>query len=67
MGERVEGVLASLCAAQFASGLGGFDFSDLDTPFFIKQAVANSGKLISSNGVYRIGTIKACRGCVPQL
>lgn len=67
MGEMVEGELASLCAAQFAAGLGGFDFIDLDTPFFIKHAVANSGKLIAGNGVYRIGRIKAGLGCTPQL
>jgi hypothetical protein len=39
----------------------------LDTPVFIKHAVANSGERISSDGGDRIGTIKAGCGCVPQL
>ena len=66
MGEMVEGELASVCAAQFAAGLGGLDFIDLDTPFFIKGAVRRGGRLLAGNGVYQLGKIKAGLGCAPQ-
>ena len=65
MGEMLETELASTCAAQFASGLGGFDFIDLDTPFFIRQKVMKGGGHISQNGVYDIKGIKAGIGYTP--
>ncbi|MBI4802873.1 MAG: dipeptide epimerase [Elusimicrobia bacterium] len=65
MGEMLETELASTCAAQFASGLGGFDFVDLDAPFFIKQKAMKGGRHILSNGVYDIKSIKAGIGYTP--
>ncbi|HBB68221.1 MAG: hypothetical protein A2X28_03130 [Elusimicrobia bacterium GWA2_56_46] len=66
MGEMLETELASVCAAQFASGLGGFDFIDLDTPLLIKEKVMRGGRYISSCGVYDIAAIKAGIGYVPR-
>ncbi|OGS57693.1 MAG: hypothetical protein A3J79_07025 [Elusimicrobia bacterium RIFOXYB2_FULL_62_6] len=65
MGEMLETELASACAAQFASGLGGFDFIDLDTPFFIKPGKMKGGRHILPNGVYDIKSIKAGIGYAP--
>lgn len=66
IGEMLETELASACAAQFASGLGGFDFIDLDTPFFIKQGTMKGGRHILSNGVYDIKSIRAGIGYAPK-
>lgn len=66
MGEMLETELASTCAAQFAAGLGGFDFIDLDTPLLIKEKVLRGGRYISSGGVYDIAAIKAGIGYSPQ-
>lgn len=66
MGEMLETELASACAAQFASGLGGFDFIDLDTPFFIKPGKMKGGRHILPNGVYDIKSVKAGIGYAPQ-
>lgn len=65
MGEMLETELASACAAQFASGLGGFDFIDLDTPFFIKHGTMKGGRHILPNGVYDIKSIRAGIGYAP--
>jgi len=65
MGEMLETELASMCAAQFASGLGGFDFIDLDTPLLIKERSMSGGRHISSDGVYDIGSVRAGIGYVP--
>ena len=37
IGGMVESRLAMTCAAQFAAGLGGFRFVDLDTPYFFSR------------------------------
>lgn len=65
MGEMLETELASTCAAQFAAGLGGFDFIDLDTPLLIKDKVVRGGRYISPGGVYDIAAIKAGIGYSP--
>jgi L-alanine-DL-glutamate epimerase-like enolase superfamily enzyme len=65
IGEMLETELASMCAAQFASGLGGFDFVDLDTPLLIKDKTMRGGKYISSSGVYDVPAVKAGIGYVP--
>ncbi|MBU2574807.1 MAG: dipeptide epimerase [Elusimicrobia bacterium] len=65
IGEMLETELASACAAQFASGLGGFDFIDLDAPFFIKQKVMKGGRHILANGTYDIKSIKTGIGYMP--
>jgi L-alanine-DL-glutamate epimerase-like enolase superfamily enzyme len=66
MGEMLETELASVCAAQFASGLGGFDFIDLDTPLLLKDKVMRGGNCISPCGVYDIAAIKEGIGYVPK-
>lgn len=66
IGEMLETELASACAAQFASGLGGFDFIDLDTPFFIKSGTMKGGRHILPNGVYDIKSVRAGIGYAPK-
>ena len=66
MGEMLETELASSCAAQFAAGLGGFDFIDLDTPLLIKGKIMSGGRYISPGGVYDIASIKAGIGYAPR-
>ncbi len=65
MGEMLESSLSSLCAAHFAGGLGGFDFIDLDTPFFIKDKIMNSGAIIKRSGIYEINKVKKGIGVKP--
>ena len=59
MGEMVESELASCAAAQFAAGLGGFDFIDLDTPFFIKDSGLTRPSFLSRDGVYSLDRVRA--------
>ena len=66
MGEMVESELASCAAAQFAAGLGGFDFIDLDTPFFIKDSGLRRPAFLSSDGVYSLDRVKAGIGVEPR-
>ncbi|OGS06849.1 MAG: hypothetical protein A2270_11805 [Elusimicrobia bacterium RIFOXYA12_FULL_51_18] len=66
MGEMLETELASMCAAQFAAGLGGFDFIDLDTPLLLKERVMRGGQYISSGGVYDVAAIKTGIGYIPR-
>lgn len=65
MGEMLESELASCAAAQFAAGLGGFDFIDLDTPFFIKNSGMKGASFLSSDGVYSLDKVKSGIGIVP--
>ncbi len=58
IGGMMESNLAMTASAHLAAGLGCFDFIDLDTPFFIKGAVARNPYL-SSNGVYDLSKAKA--------
>jgi L-alanine-DL-glutamate epimerase-like enolase superfamily enzyme len=51
MGGMMESNVAMTAAAHMASGLGGFDFIDLDTPFFIKNH-AERNPFLSPAGVY---------------
>ena len=66
MGEMVESELASCAAAQFAAGLGGFDFIDLDTPFFIKGSGLRAPSFLSRDGVYSLDRVKAGIGVEPR-
>ena len=65
MGEMVESELASAAAAQFAGGLGGFDFIDLDIPFFIRNSGMTGASFLSSDGVYSLDRVKAGIGIAP--
>jgi L-Ala-D/L-Glu epimerase len=56
IGGNVESVLAMTTSACFASGLGGFDFADLDTPLFLASnpfegGYALEGGRISLSGI----------------
>jgi L-Ala-D/L-Glu epimerase len=65
MGEMLESELASAAAAHFAGGLGGFDFIDLDTPFFIKDSGMKGSSFLSKDGVYNLSAVKAGIGVTP--
>jgi L-alanine-DL-glutamate epimerase-like enolase superfamily enzyme len=65
MGEMLESELASAASAAFAGGLGGFDFIDLDTPFFIKDSGMKGASFLSADGVYSLDRVKAGIGIVP--
>lgn len=66
MGEMLESELASCAAAHFAGGLGGFDFIDLDTPFFIKDSGMKGASFLSSDGVYSLDRVRAGIGVKPS-
>ncbi|MCX5790809.1 MAG: dipeptide epimerase [Elusimicrobia bacterium] len=66
MGEMVESELASAAAAQFAGGLGGFDFIDLDIPFFIRGSGMKGASFLSKDGVYSLDRVKAGIGITPK-
>jgi L-alanine-DL-glutamate epimerase-like enolase superfamily enzyme len=58
IGGMMESNLAVTASAHLASGLGYFDFIDLDPPFFIKGEAALNPYL-SSQGVYDLSKVKA--------
>ena len=64
MGVMMESPLATTAAAHFAAGLGGFDFIDLDSPYFMKDKITQ-GYEIGVGGVYDLRKIKAGIGVVP--
>lgn len=66
IGQMLETELSSTCAAQFAAGLGGFDFIDLDSPLLIKGKALRGGRYISGGGVYDVPAIKAGIGYSPR-
>lgn len=51
VGGMMETSLAMTASAHMAAGLGCFDFVDLDTPFFIKGAVARN-PMLNNKGIY---------------
>lgn len=51
IGSMMETNLSATAAAHFAAGIGGFDFVDLDTPFFIPDH-ADQNPYLSPNGIY---------------
>mgnify|MGYP001579908824 CR=1 FL=1 len=64
IGGMMETSIAMTASAHLAAGLGGFDYIDLDTPFFIKGAVQRNPYL-SSDGRYNLKTVKAGIGIGP--
>jgi len=58
IGGMMESALAMTAAAHLASGLGGFDYVDLDTPFFVKGELARLPYL-NARGVYDLRKVKA--------
>jgi len=64
IGTMMETPLAVTAAAHLAAGLGGFDFIDLDAPFFMAEAVTR-GHFVTRSGVYDLGKVKAGIGVTP--
>ncbi|MFA5161993.1 MAG: dipeptide epimerase [Elusimicrobiales bacterium] len=64
IGGMMESLLAMTASAHLAAGCGGFDFIDLDTPFFIKDKVMRGGAL-SPSGVYSLAGVKSGLGVAP--
>lgn len=58
IGGMMESNLAMSASAHLASGLGFFDYIDLDTPFFIKDEVARH-PFLSPKGVYDPSKVKS--------
>ncbi|MEI7750525.1 MAG: enolase C-terminal domain-like protein [Candidatus Omnitrophota bacterium] len=66
IGTMMETPLAVTAAAHFAAGLGGFDFIDLDAPFFMAEDVTR-GNFVTRSGIYDLRKIKKGIGVVPLL
>lgn len=64
IGTMMETPLAVTAAAHFAAGLGGFDFVDLDAPFFMAEHVTR-GNCVTRAGVYDLRKVKSGIGVVP--
>jgi len=64
IGTMMETPLAVTAAAHLAAGLGGFDFIDLDAPFFMAEQVTR-GNFVTRSGVYDLPKVKAGTGVVP--
>jgi len=64
IGTMMETPLAVTAAAHFAAGLGGFDFADLDAPFFMAENVTR-GSFVTRSGVYDLRKVKAGIGVTP--
>ena len=65
IGGMMETSIAMTASAHLASGMGGFDYIDLDTPFFIKGAVKRNPYL-SGDGRYNLKKVQAGIGIGPQ-
>jgi L-alanine-DL-glutamate epimerase-like enolase superfamily enzyme len=66
IGGMMETSLAMTAAAHLAAGLSGFDYIDLDTPFFIKRNFdtstllsVNHNPFLNAQGVYDLSNVKA--------
>jgi L-alanine-DL-glutamate epimerase-like enolase superfamily enzyme len=64
IGTMMETPLAVTAAAHLAAGLGGFDFIDLDAPFFMAERVTR-GNFATRSGLYDLRKIKAGIGVTP--
>ncbi len=65
IGGNVESVLAMTASACFASGLGGFEYADLDTPLFLAQNPFEGGFTLDGGRV-SVGHIGAGHGVRPR-
>ncbi len=63
IGGMMESPLAMTAAAHLASGVGGFKYVDLDTPFFIKPELRIGGlrqpTFLNQKGIYDLTRVKA--------
>ncbi len=65
MGVMMESPLATTAAAHFAAGLGGFDFIDLDSPYFMKDKITQ-GFTIGKGGIYNLKKVASGIGVYPR-
>lgn len=66
IGQMMETHISTFAALHFACGLGGFDFIDLDTPFFAKDDVVRyEKKVMSRDGTYDISRVRKGIGAEP--
>lgn len=63
IGGMMETSLAMTCSAHLAAGLRSFDYVDLDTPFFLKDARKNT--FLSKSGEYDLRAVKEGIGIIP--
>ena len=65
IGGNVESILAMTVSACFAAGQGGFDFADLDTPFFLSENPFDGGYALDG-GKISVAHITAGHGVTPK-
>ena len=65
IGGMMESSLAMTAGAHLALGLGGFDYVDLDTPFFIKRGW-DRNPYLNSRGIYDLRKVKSGIGIIPH-
>jgi L-alanine-DL-glutamate epimerase-like enolase superfamily enzyme len=65
IGGNIESVLGMSMSACFAAGLGGFEFADLDTPFFMAENPFEGGYSVDGDRV-SVGPITAGHGVAPR-
>jgi L-Ala-D/L-Glu epimerase len=65
IGGNIESILAMTVSACFASGLGGFEFADLDTPFFMAENPFDGGYAVEGDRI-SVAHIKAGHGVTPR-
>jgi len=65
IGGNIESVLGMTMSACFAAGLGGFEFADLDTPFFMAENPFEGGYSVEGDRV-SVAHIAAGHGVVPR-
>jgi L-alanine-DL-glutamate epimerase-like enolase superfamily enzyme len=66
IGGNVESVLATTVAACFATGLGGFQFADLDAPLFLSDNPFTGGYTMDGERI-SVAHITAGHGVVPRI
>jgi L-alanine-DL-glutamate epimerase-like enolase superfamily enzyme len=64
IGGNIESILAMTASACFASGLGGFEFADLDTPLFLAENPFQGGYVLEG-GRISVAHIGAGHGVLP--
>jgi L-alanine-DL-glutamate epimerase-like enolase superfamily enzyme len=65
IGGNVESILAMTASACFATGLGGFEYADLDTPLFLAENPFLGGYVLEG-GLISVGHIAAGHGVRPR-
>lgn len=65
IGVMMESPLATTSAAHFAIGVGGFDFIDLDSAYFMREHTTR-GYRIRRGGVYDLSSVRSGIGVTPK-